>query len=57
MDDTRGCETVRVALQGLGSGYFGEFNGYAFPTEHSDQVAGTRHKNIVHQGLSTIRYR
>ena len=33
MADARGCETVRVALLGLGSGYLGEFSGYAFPNE------------------------
>ena len=27
-----------ATLQGSGLGYFGEFNGYAFPTEQSDLV-------------------
>ena len=31
--DARGCGIVRTALQLPSSGYFGEFSGYAFPTE------------------------
>ena len=40
MADARGCGIVRVELQGLGLGCFGEFGGYVFPTEQSDGVLG-----------------
>ena len=33
MADARGCGIVMAALQGSGSGSFGEFGGYALPTE------------------------
>ena len=33
---------------GLGLGYFGEFSGYAFPTEQSDRVLRIGHRDIVH---------
>ena len=39
--DAQGCGIFRAALQGSGSGYFGEFSGYAIPTEQSDRVRGT----------------
>ena len=57
MADARGCGTIRAALQELGLGYFGDFSGYAFPTEQSDRVLGTGHRDIVHQGPSTIGYK
>ena len=57
MEDTRGYGTVLAALQGPGLGYFGEFSGYAVPTEQSDLVLGTGHIDIVHQGPCTVGYR
>ena len=46
--------TVRAALQGKGSRYLGEFNGYAFPIEQSDRVLRMGHRDIVHQGPGTV---
>ena len=57
MADAQGCGTVQAALQGLGSGYFGEFGGYAFLIEQSDRVLETGHGGIVHQGAGTVGYR
>ena len=54
--DARGYGTVRVVLHWSGSGYFGEFSGYAFPIEQSDRVPRTGHKYIVHQGPGMVGY-
>ena len=55
--DARGYGTVRAILQGSGLGYFGEFSGYTFLTEQSDQVLGTEHRDIFHQGSGTVGYK
>ena len=57
MVNAQGYGIVWAALQGSGLGYFGEFSGYAFPTEQSDRVLGAGHKDIVHQRPSTVRYK
>ena len=57
MANARGCGTVLVVLQGLGSRYFGDFSGYAFLTEQSDQVSGTGHGDIVQRGSGTVGYK
>ena len=33
MADARDCGIVRTTVQWSGSGYFGKFSGYAFPTK------------------------
>ena len=50
MADARDYGIVQTTLQGSGLGYFGESSGYAFPTEESDRVPRTGHRNVVHQG-------
>ena len=57
MTNARGYGIIRAALQGLGSRYFGEFSGYAFPTEQSDLVLETGYKDVVHQGPCMVGYR
>ena len=57
MADAQGYGTVRAVLQDSGLGYFGEFSGYAFPTEQSDRVSRTGHIDIVYRGPSMVRYR
>ena len=48
MVDARGYGIVRAALQGIYSGFIGEFSGYGIPTEQSDQVSGAGHRDNVH---------
>ena len=43
--------------KGQTQGSFGEFSGYAILTKQSHRVPGTRHRDIVYQGLSTVGYR
>ena len=57
MADAQDCGTVQAALQGLGSGYFGEFSGYTIPTEQSDRGVRTGHIDIVEQGPGMVGYR
>ena len=51
--DAKDCGIVRASLQVSRSGYFEEFSGYAFPTEQSDRVIGTGHRDIVHRRPGT----
>ena len=48
MEDARGYRTVRAALHGIDSGFFGELNGYTIPTEQSDRVLRAGRRDIVH---------
>ena len=41
---------------GSSSEYFREFSSYAIPTEQSDRVPRTGHRDIVHQGPGTVGY-
>ena len=56
MVDAQDCGLVRATLQGSGSVYFGEFSGYAFPTEQSDRVLGIGYRDIVYKGPGTVGY-
>ena len=57
MADALDCGTAQTLVQWLGLGYFGKFSGCAFPTEQSNRVRGTGHRDIVHQGPGIIGYK
>ena len=57
MVDARDYGTVWATVPRAGIGYVGEFSSYTAFVEQSNRVLRTGHRDSVHQGLSTDRYK